>query len=159
LFSQATNRSIPNSRNPELPKSRRSGRIGRPHRPYPHKTTERDQFDRALVAARQAGADEPLLLTASGEVAECARWGVLWWEGEELCGPAVDLGILLGVGRARVEELAGPIAERRVPLEDLAGRALFVVNAARGVVPVARIDEVDVPSSPATIELGRRFWG
>jgi para-aminobenzoate synthetase/4-amino-4-deoxychorismate lyase len=128
------------------------------HRPYPHKTTEREQFDRAAEAAREAGADEPLLLAASGEVAECARWGVLWWEGAEVCGPALVLGVLPGVGRARIEELMGPIGERRVKLEAVMRRAIFLTNAARGVVPVTSIDGVSVPQSPATARLAADFW-
>ena len=137
--------------------------VAEPHRPYPHKTTDREQFDRALEQARAvgagAGADEPLLLTAAGEVAECARWGLFWWEEEEVCGPALELGILPGVGRARLAELVGPISARRVRLEALAGRSVFLANAARGVVPVSRIGELDVPSSPSTAELASRFWG
>ncbi len=133
--------------------------VAEPHRPYPHKTTDREQFDRALEQARAAGMDEPLLLTAAGEVAECARWGLFWWEGEEVCGPVLDLGILPGVGRARLAELVGPIASRRVRLEALSGRSVFLANAARGVVPVSRIGELDVPSSPSTAELASQFWG
>jgi branched-subunit amino acid aminotransferase/4-amino-4-deoxychorismate lyase len=132
--------------------------VPQPHRPYPHKTTEREQFDRAEEAAREAGADEPLLLTAEGEIAECARWGVLWWEGEEVCGPALALGVLPGVGRARIKELMGSIGERRVKLEAVMRRAIFLTNAARGVVPVASIDGVSVPQSPATARLAADFW-
>ena len=39
------------------------------HPPYPHKTTDRDQFDRALKEARAAGADDAVMLTAGGHVA------------------------------------------------------------------------------------------
>ncbi len=133
--------------------------VAEPHRPYPHKTTDREQFDLALEEARTAGADEPLLLTGAGEVAECARWGVFWWEEDVVCGPALDLGILPGVGRARLAELVGPIAERRVRSEALVGRAMFLANAARGVVPVCRVGELEVPSSPLTTQLARLFWG
>jgi branched-subunit amino acid aminotransferase/4-amino-4-deoxychorismate lyase len=80
------------------------------HRPYPHKTTERGQFERALREARAAGADDALLLTEGGHVAECAIWGIFWWEGGRLCAPSLDLGVLPGVARARLEELTGGIA-------------------------------------------------
>ena len=76
-----------------------------------------------------------------------------------VCGPALELGILPGVGRARIEELVGPIGERRVTLEVVTGFAVFLANAARGVVPVSRIGGIEVPSSPATAVLASRFWG
>ena len=50
------------------------------HHSYPYKTTDRAQFDRALDAARAAGADDALLLTPGGFVAETAIWSVLWWD-------------------------------------------------------------------------------
>ena len=79
------------------------------HRPYPHKTTERAQFDRALEEAQAAGADDAVLLTGGGHVAECAIWGLFWWEDDRLCAPALELGILPGWPGRRLEELAGAI--------------------------------------------------
>ena len=128
------------------------------HHSYPYKTADRAQFDRALDAARAAGADDALLLTPGGFVAETSIWSVLWWEGDQLCGPAFDLGILPGVGRARVTELIGKIEERRSGLRDLEGRPFILVNAVRGVVPVASLDGVPVPGSRETDALARRFW-
>jgi branched-subunit amino acid aminotransferase/4-amino-4-deoxychorismate lyase len=128
------------------------------HHSYPYKTTERAQFDRALDAARAAGADDALLLTPGGFVAETAIWSVLWWEYDQLCGPAAELGILPGVGRARVTELAGKVEERRSNLKDIQGLPVFLVNAVRGVVPVASLDGVAMPSSPQTDAIARRFW-
>lgn len=128
------------------------------HHSYPHKTTERAQFDRSLDAARAAGMDDALLLTPGGFVAEAAIWSVLWWEDRQLCGPAFDLGILPGVGRARVTELAGTVEERHSRLHELRGLPLFLVNAARGVVPVAALDGVPVPESGDTDALAQLFW-
>ena len=128
------------------------------HHSYPYKTTDRAQFDRALDAARAAGADDALLLTPGGFVAETSIWSVLWWEGDQLCGPAFDLGILPGVGRARVTELIGRVEERRSSLRELEGRPFILVNAVRGVVPVASLDGVPVPGSRETDALAPRFW-
>ena len=128
------------------------------HHTYTHKTTERAQFDRALDAARAAGMDDALLLTAGGFIAETAIWSILWWEDGKLCAPAPELGVLPGVGRARVTELAGPVEERRSILKDLRGLSLFLVNAVRGVVPVATLDGAPVPVSRETEVLGARFW-
>ncbi len=128
------------------------------HHSYPYKTIDRAQFDRAVDAARAAGADDALLLTPGGFVAETSIWSVLWWEGDQLCGPAFDLGILPGVGRARVTELIGRVEERRSSLRELEGRSFILVNAVRGVVPVASLDGVPVPGSRETDALARRFW-
>jgi branched-subunit amino acid aminotransferase/4-amino-4-deoxychorismate lyase len=128
------------------------------HRAYPHKTIDRGQFDRALEQAAAAGADDALLLTAGGHVAECAVWGLFWWEGGRLCAPALDLGGLPGVARARLDELMGGLAERRVRLGDLEGRSLFVANAARGIVPVASLEGRKVPQDPGTSRLSGSFW-
>src|SRR6476469_4552409 len=107
------------------------------HHSYAYKTTERAQFDRALDGARSAGADDALLLTPGRFVAEAAIYSVLWWEDGTLCAPAFDVGVLPGVGRARLTELVGKVEERRVPPEDLEGFPLFLVNSVRGVVPIA----------------------
>jgi para-aminobenzoate synthetase / 4-amino-4-deoxychorismate lyase len=128
------------------------------HHSYPYKTTERVQFDRALDAARSAGMDDALLLTPGGFLAEASIWSVLWWEDRQLCGPAWDLGILPGVGRARLEELTGKIEERHSTLGDLREIPLLLVNAIRGVVPVAMLNGAAVPQSPMTAELAKRFW-
>jgi branched-subunit amino acid aminotransferase/4-amino-4-deoxychorismate lyase len=128
------------------------------HHSYPYKTAERAQFDRALDGARAAGMDDALLLTPGGYVAETAIWSILWWEKGELCGPAFDLGVLPGVGRARVTELAGQVEERHSGLGEIREFPMFVVNAVRGVVPVAAIDGQPVPSSRETDALARRFW-
>ncbi len=128
------------------------------YRPYPHKTTERAQFDETLAAAKAQGASDGVLITPEGLVAEAAIWALLWWEGQRLCGPALDLGILPSVGRARLGEIVGRITERRVRPGELAGRSLLAVNAARGVVPIAAWDGQIIPSAPRTEELAAAFW-
>jgi branched-subunit amino acid aminotransferase/4-amino-4-deoxychorismate lyase len=128
-----------------------------PHAPYPHKTTARARFEEAHAEAHEAGADDALLVTASGHVAEGTAWSLFWWDGDELCTPAADLGILPGVGRARVMELA-KVAEVRVTVASFAGRSLFLVNAVRGIVPIGSFRGRDVPLDARTAELSHRFW-
>ena len=57
------------------------------HRPYPHKTTDRAQFERVLHQARAAGADDGLMFTAGGFAAEAAIWGLFWWDDGRVCAP------------------------------------------------------------------------
>jgi branched-subunit amino acid aminotransferase/4-amino-4-deoxychorismate lyase len=128
------------------------------HRAYPHKVTVRDAFDRAAEEARAAAADDALLLTAGGEVAECTRWSLLWWEGDRLVAPPLALGVLRGVARRRLEEMTGPLLERVLPRAGLEGRSLVLANAVRGLVPVRALDGRPVPPHPATPALQERFW-
>jgi branched-subunit amino acid aminotransferase/4-amino-4-deoxychorismate lyase len=106
----------------------------------------------------EARAGDALLLAARGAVAECTIWSLLWWEGERLAAPPLGLDVLRSVSRMRLEELAGPLLERAVPREALTGRSLLVANAVRGVVPVARLDGVEVPQDARTMALATRFW-
>jgi branched-subunit amino acid aminotransferase/4-amino-4-deoxychorismate lyase len=128
------------------------------HHSYQYKTTERAQFDRALDGARAAGVDDALLLTPGGFMAETAIYSVLWWEDGRLCGPAFDLGVLPGVGRARLTELAGQVEERHAAVSEVQGRSIFLVNSVRGIVKVAAIEGVAVPASRETDALAARFW-
>lgn len=127
------------------------------HHPYPYKTTERAQFDRALDTARGAEADDALLLTPGGFVAETAIFSVLWWEDGRLCAPALDLGVLPSVGRARVTELA-EVEERHSPWTEIRESSLFLVNSVRGVVKVLAVQDERVPASKETDGLAARFW-
>jgi branched-subunit amino acid aminotransferase/4-amino-4-deoxychorismate lyase len=128
------------------------------HHSYPYQTTDRAQFERALDTARGAEADDALLLTPGGFVAETAIYSVFWWENDKLCAPALDLGILPGVGRARVIELVGSIEERRTAWNDIRGSSLFLVNSVRGVVKVAAVQGEPVPASREADALAARFW-
>ena len=123
-----------------------------PYEPYPHKTTERGQFDRALAEAAGRG-EEDLLLLDQGSVAECAVWSCFWWEGSRLAAPPLVMGILPGVARAKLNELAGGIAEGRVTPEEFRAKGGFLANAARGVVAVEGVAE-----APGTVFLRTRFW-
>jgi len=127
------------------------------HRSYPNKTTVRDQFGRALASAKRIGADDALLFTAHGEIAEGTAWNLFWWEGETLCTPAADLGILPGIARGRVMELA-EVQEIRAPATALAGRSLFLTNAVQGIVQIGTFERTHVPRHPRTAQRSAAFW-
>lgn len=129
-----------------------------PHQPYPHKTTERDCFEEAAAEAEVAEADDALLLTPEGFVAEGTTWTVYWWDGDWLRTPTLELGILPGIARARVLELVEQVEEGRYPRALLTGRSAFLTNAVRGVVPLASLEGRPVPPDPRTAELAARLW-
>lgn len=127
------------------------------HRPYPHKTTQREQFGRSLANARRVGAHDAVLVNQDKYVTEGTAWSLFWWNNGKLCTPAEELGILPGVGRGRIIELIG-VSEARVRPAELAGRSMFLVNAVRGVVGISRFEGEPVPPDPRTVELSASFW-
>jgi len=79
------------------------------HERYPHKTTDRDCFEEAAAEADRAEADDALLLTAEGWVAEGTVWNVLWWE-ESDCGRRGWISASCR-GRAGADQRAGAVEE------------------------------------------------
>ena len=128
-----------------------------PHEPYPHKTTDREVFDRAQTEARAQGADDGILLVRGEYVAEASIWTILWLEGDRICAPPLALGILPSVARARVAEIAG-IEERRVRPDEIRGRPLVVGNAVRGLVRVAELEGERLPEWRDFARLSSAFW-
>lgn len=133
-----------------------------PHPGYRVKTTDREAFEQARQEAERLGADEALLLTPGGFVAEGTLFAVLWFHEDRLCAPSLDLGILPSIGRERVLEVATEmgyaVAEGRYPRSALDGRAAFAVTATRGVFGIAVLDGVPVPGDPRIAGLAARFW-
>ena len=127
------------------------------HVPYPFKVTERSAFVAAQSEARAAGADDALLVTTTGLVAEGTVWSIFWWEGERLNTPPLALGVLPGVGRARALEIESAV-ERACTPEELARRSALAINAVRGVVPITRLAGEALPGDPRTARLAERFW-
>lgn len=127
------------------------------YRPYPHKVGEREQFTIACAQARAAGADDALLVSEGGRAAEGTTWTLFWWDNGGLHTPALSLGVLPGVARARLAEM-GSVSEGECPLEVLALRGCFAANAVRGVIPIREIDGALVRADERTVRLAARFW-
>ena len=104
-------------------------------------------------AGRSAGADEALLRDAGGVVLEGACTGILWWRGDALCLPAVDLPVLPSVTAGLVVRLAldrGCLVRReRCRLEELAGLEVWLVSALWGVRPVSGWLGATIEAGPA----------
>jgi branched-subunit amino acid aminotransferase/4-amino-4-deoxychorismate lyase len=129
-----------------------------PHRGYRHKTTDREWLDVARLDAAAAGADDVLLLSEEGFVAESSIWGIFWWEAGRLAAPPLELGILPGVARARLAALVGGLVESRLPGPDLVAHGGFAANAGRGLVPLRELDGVHVVPERRTERLAEAFW-
>jgi len=119
----------------------------------------------ALREARAAGAHEALLLSGTGQVTEGASSNVFAARAGTLATPPLGAGILAGVTRALVLELAreARIPAREVPLlpDDLATcDELFITSTAREILPVTVLDGRPVGSGrvgPVTTRLGALF--
>ena len=101
------------------------------------------------MAARQnaerQGDDDALFVSPDGTVLEGTTANVWWREGNVLVTPDLSLGILAGVTRAALLELAEQDGRRveqgEYPLERLvAADEAFVSSSVREVMPVVRVD-------------------
>jgi len=100
----------------------------------------------ALAEAQKAGAYEALMLGPDGRVAEGSTSNVFAVRAGRLTTPALMTGILAGITRQRVIELAhaGGLAAGEGDLypDDLRGAdEVFITSSIRGVMPVSRVDD------------------
>ncbi|MBC8094375.1 MAG: aminotransferase class IV, partial [Akkermansiaceae bacterium] len=99
----------------------------------------------ARAEAEAAGCDEAILLNTSGYVAEAASSNLFWFEGDALCTSPVEAGLLAGVTRGVVLELAGNLGwlvrEESVPITSLVSAGgVFLSLSTLGVVEASAID-------------------
>ena len=103
------------------------------------KTTSYGEAFAARRLAEGEGSDEALLV-ADGLVLEAATANIWWRCGDELRTPAARPGVLPGVTRELVLELADA-TEGIFPLTELAGAdEAFLTSSIREVMPVAALD-------------------
>ncbi len=103
----------------------------------------------ALHEARRAGADEALMCDNQGRVAEGASSNLFVVQAGKVCTPSLHIGLLPGITRQRVIELArqtgievseGELSPEQVRDAD----EVFITSSIRGVMPAARIDGLSV---------------
>jgi branched-subunit amino acid aminotransferase/4-amino-4-deoxychorismate lyase len=99
----------------------------------------------AREEARRLGADEAILLNGRGVVAEGSVSNVFAARDGELLTPSLDAGVLPGVTRAAVLELAQgegiAAAKADLPPEALAGAdEAFLTNSVMEVMPLTQLD-------------------
>jgi branched-chain amino acid aminotransferase len=119
----------------------------------------------AKLEARQRGADEALILNASGGVAEAAVANVFVARRGELCTPPPCDGALEGITRRSVFELATsleiPAREASLARTDLLGAdEVFLTGTGAGLVPVRSLDGQPIGSGgegPLTRRIGQAF--
>jgi len=97
----------------------------------------------AVQEAQAKGAFEAIMLNEIGEVAETASANVFMVKDGTLLTPPLEAGILSGVTRLVVLELARGLALREEPIavkDLLAADEVFITSTLKEVLPVATID-------------------
>ena len=92
--------------------------------------------------AREQGADEALLVNSAGALTEAAASNVFLVHNGRLVSPALDQGLLPGITRDAVIELARYVEETVVPaglLRD--AEECFLTNSIMEIMPVTRADD------------------
>jgi len=119
----------------------------------------------AKIEGMQAGCVEALMLNHKGEVAECTGDNIFLVRHGRLLTPPLDAGILEGVTRDAVIDLAREMGREvlEIPLtkhDVYVADECFVTGTAAEVVPVVKVDSRaigDGAPGPLTRELMRRF--
>jgi branched-chain amino acid aminotransferase len=119
----------------------------------------------AKIEGLQAGCVEALMLNHKGEIAECTADNIFLVHKGVLVTPPIDAGILEGVTREAVIELARAAGTtvREIPLtrhDVFVADECFLTGTAAEVVPVVKVDGRligDGKPGPMTHDLMRRF--
>ena len=112
----------------------------------------------AEAEARRRGADDAIFVGDDRIVLEGAVTNVWWRRGGVLLTPSLDLGILAGVTRATILEVAPRcgfrVAEGSYALDEvLAADEAFTTSSVREVMPIAELDGIGLARGPASDRL------
>ncbi|MBM00700.1 MAG: branched-chain-amino-acid transaminase [Rhodopirellula sp.] len=99
----------------------------------------------AKIEGLAAGCVETLMLNHQGEVAECTGDNIFIVQDGRLLTPPVEAGVLEGITRGAVMELAAEddveVVETTMTLEDVyAAEEVFLTGSAAEIVPVIKVD-------------------
>lgn len=122
------------------------------------KTTSYGSSVAGRIAARRAGADDALFLGAEGRVLETTGANLFAVYGDRLVTPPVSEGLLPGVTRATVVDVARAsgftVLEEGLRLRDLfRADEVLLTSSLREVYPVRSIDERNVGRGPVAAQL------
>ena len=115
----------------------------------------------AWAEARRRGADDAIFLAADGSVLEGPVTNIWWRRERTLFTPALDLGILAGVTRATLLDLAQrsgyEVREGWFPVAEMAAAdEAFTSSSVREVMPIVRLDGLPDrrwPARPGRVDL------
>jgi len=119
----------------------------------------------AMQEAYRRGADEALMQNQAGEIVECSQSNFFMVRGGRLLTPPVSAGLLPGITRQYVLELAVelkiPIEETRLVPADLpTADETFLTGTTREITPIVSVDDRAIGSGrpgPITLRLLQHF--
>jgi branched-chain amino acid aminotransferase len=119
----------------------------------------------AKIEGLQAGCSEALMLNHKGEVAECTGDNIFLVRNRELLTPPIDAGILEGITRDAVMDLASEVGimvrESSLTKHDVyIADECFLTGTAAEVIPVVKVDSRVIGNGepgPITRDLIKRF--
>jgi branched-chain amino acid aminotransferase len=125
-----------------------------------HKTTNYMSNLLAIRDAHRAGATEALRFNTRNRLAEGAISNVFLVSGERVATPPVEDGLLAGITREAVLEVAAeigvPAEQRSLTVQDmLDADEVFLTNSIMEVMPVVRIEQHEVGPKGDADRLGR----
>jgi branched-chain amino acid aminotransferase len=125
-----------------------------------HKTGSRLLNVLAAMEARDAGADDALLVDTEGHVTEGVSSNVFWIDRGTVCTAPTTIGLLPGITRQAILELCSshgfPVDERTIAADDLPRTdGMFLTMTSRGVVEVGSMDGRTLQRSAVTQTLAR----
>jgi branched-chain amino acid aminotransferase len=105
----------------------------------------------AKIEAKKKNAYEAIMLNASGELTEGTISNLFFYRNDALCTPSVSCGILDGVTRGLIIELAGreglKVKEGKFMKKDIyEAREVFITNTTMEVMPVSKLDDRIYPA-------------
>lgn len=108
------------------------------------KTTSALERIMIFEEAREAGADEALALSTGGHIASLAAANIFWVTADCIHTPSLDCGVLPGVTRGTVMEMAKEagiaVLEGKYTPEVLKGaREVFITNSLKEITPVTEV--------------------
>jgi len=104
----------------------------------------------AVSAARQTGADDALMLTTRGHIAECSMSNIFFVIDNTLLTPSLSSGIVAGVTRLAVIELAQQqgmtVTQAELDVNNMyAAEEMFCTNTGVFIMPVRQWDDIVFP--------------
>jgi branched-chain amino acid aminotransferase len=116
----------------------------------------------AKIEAKRGDAYDALMLNFEGKLAEGTVTNVFFMRDGVLCTPSVDCGILDGITRGIVMDLAArdgiTVREGEFEKADIYGAAeVFLTNTTLEVMPVSRVDENEFPVGEASRLLRKSY--
>lgn len=116
----------------------------------------------AKEEARARGAEDALMLDTDGHLACASAANIFVWERGRLLTPMIDCGILPGITRAAILELAPDLGvetleDRIEPARLMRAEGLFLTNSLMGVVPLTRLDGRALPEHPPTARIAAAY--